>query len=252
MTQRDHEFATKYRLDINPVVLPAGEDAKTFSVAEAPYVGPGTLYNSGFLDGLSVDDAIDAAIRKIESLGAGKATTQFRLRDWGVSRQRYWGCPIPAIHCDTCGVVPVPEEDLPVKLPDVPAEAFKTPGNPMDRMPEWRNVPCPECKGPARRETDTFDTFVDSSWYFARFAGARDDKPVDKGDCDYWLPVDQYIGGVEHAILHLLYARYVTRAMKETGHLSLDEPFANLFTQGMVTHATYQDDRRAMGIAGGN
>ena len=245
---RDHEFATKYGLDIIPVVLPSGEDATSFSVADEPYVGPGTLYHSGFLDGLSVDDAIDAAIGKIEAMGIGRATTQFRLRDWGVSRQRYWGCPIPAIHCEKCGVVPVPEKDLPVKLPEVPASAFATPGNPMDRMPEWRNVPCPECKGPARRETDTFDTFVDSSWYFARFAtdpAARDHSAVDKADCDYWLPVDQYIGGVEHAILHLLYARFFTRAMKDCGHLSVDEPFARLFTQGMVTHATYRDSKGA-------
>jgi leucyl-tRNA synthetase len=173
---------------------------------------------------------------------AGKATTNWRLRDWGVSRQRYWGCPIPAVHCEACGVVPVKEKDLPVLLPDVPAEAFKTPGNPLDRTPSWRNVPCPDCEKPARRETDTMDTFVDSSWYFARFAAGRADKPVDKADADYWLPVDQYIGGVEHAILHLLYARWFTRAMKATGHLSASEPFANLFTQGMVTHATYRDE----------
>jgi leucyl-tRNA synthetase len=241
---RDHEFAKKYRLDIIAVVLPEGEDAKTFSVDEAPYVGPGTLFNSGFLDGLSVDDAIEAATLKIEAMGMGAAATQWRLRDWGVSRQRYWGCPIPAIHCDKCGVVPVPEKDLPVLLPEAPASAFATPGNPMDRMPEWRNIPCPECHGPAGRETDTMDTFVDSSWYFARFAtdpARREKGPVDKADCDYWLPVDQYIGGIEHAILHLLYARFFTRAMKGSGHLSIDEPFANLFTQGMVTHATYQD-----------
>jgi leucyl-tRNA synthetase len=241
---RDHEFAKKYRLDIIPVVLPPGQDPKTFAISDEPYIGPGTLYNSGFLDGLSVDDAIDAAIVRIESMGAGKASTQYRLRDWGVSRQRFWGCPIPAIHCDRCGVVPVPEKDLPVKLPEVDASVFKTPGNPLDRMPEWRDVPCPNCSGAARRETDTFDTFVDSSWYFARFATdpkAWENGPVDKADADYWLPVDQYIGGVEHAILHLLYARFFSRAMKATGHLSVDEPFANLFTQGMVTHATYKD-----------
>ncbi|NWG92045.1 MAG: leucine--tRNA ligase [Parvularculaceae bacterium] len=242
--ERDHDFAVKYRLDIIPVVLPPGEDPKTFSVEGGPYVGPGTLFNSGFLDGLSVDAAIEAAIAKIAAIGIGRAATQWRLRDWGVSRQRYWGCPIPAIHCATCGVVRVPEKDLPVKLPEVPAAAFKTPGNPMDRMPEWLNVPCPECQGPARRETDTMDTFVDSAWYFARFAtdvAHRGNGPVDKADCDYWLPVDQYIGGIEHAILHLLYARFFTRAMKNAGHLSIEEPFANLFTQGMVTHATYQD-----------
>ncbi len=239
--ERDHAFATKYGLDILPVVLPPGENAADFSVASAPYLGPGTIYNSGFLNGLSDSEAIDAAIAKIEKMARGKATTQYRLRDWGVSRQRYWGCPIPAVHCARCGVVPVPERDLPVELPEVDADAFKTPGNPLDRLPEWRDVPCPECSGAARRETDTFDTFIDSSWYFARFAAARDDRPVDKADADYWLPVDQYIGGIEHAILHLLYARYFTRAMKEAGYLSVEEPFANLFTQGMVTHATYKD-----------
>ena len=242
---RDFDFAKKYRLDIIPVVLPPDADPATFSVDDEPYVGPGTLFNSDFLNGLSVEAAIEKAIARIEATGRGAATTQYRLRDWGVSRQRYWGCPIPAIHCEKCGVAPVPEEDLPVKLPDVPADAFRTPGNPLDRTPEWRNVPCPECQGPAKRETDTMDTFVDSSWYFARFAAGRDDRPVDKADSDYWLPVDQYIGGIEHAILHLLYARYFARAMTETGHFSVTEPFANLFTQGMVTHATYKD-------AGGN
>jgi leucyl-tRNA synthetase len=239
--QRDLDFARKYGLAVTPVVLPPGEDAGDFAIADKAYTDEGVLYNSAFLNGLSIDAAIDAAIAKVEALGRGEATVQWRLRDWGVSRQRYWGCPIPAIHCEACGVVPVPAKDLPVLLPEVPAEAFKTPGNPLDRTPAWRNVPCPSCSKPARRETDTMDTFVDSSWYFARFAAARPDKPVDKADADYWLPVDQYIGGIEHAILHLLYARWFTRAMKATGHLSASEPFANLFTQGMVTHATYKD-----------
>ena len=173
-------------------------------------------------------------------MGLGKGVTQYRLRDWGVSRQRYWGCPIPAIHCEKCGIVPVPVKDLPVKLPE---EAdFSVPGNPLDRHPTWKHVDCPECGGKARRETDTFDTFVDSSWYFARFASQPEDKPTNRDIVDYWLPVDQYIGGVEHAILHLLYARYFTRMMKQCGHVSLDEPFANLFTQGMVVHATYRDE----------
>jgi leucyl-tRNA synthetase len=240
---RDLEFARKYGLDVIPVVLPPGADPETFKIEDQPYLGPGVLYRSGFLDGLPVDAAIEAAIARVESMGLGRASTHFRLRDWGVSRQRYWGCPIPAIHCETCGVVPVPETDLPVRLPEVAASAFKTPGNPLDRMPEWRNVACPTCGGRGLRETDTFDTFVDSSWYFARFAAARDDKPIDRTDADYWLPVDQYIGGIEHAILHLLYARFVTRAMKDCGHLSVEEPFANLFTQGMLTHATYRDAR---------
>ncbi|MCB2112260.1 MAG: leucine--tRNA ligase [Parvularculaceae bacterium] len=242
---RDFEFAKKYRLDIIPVVLPFGADAGEFSVDQESYVGPGSLFNSDFLDGLTVEAAIEKAIEKIEGLGIGRAATQFRLRDWGVSRQRFWGCPIPAIHCEKCGVVPVPAKDLPVELPHVDAAVFKTPGNPLDRMPEWRNVPCPECSGAAKRETDTFDTFVDSSWYFARFAtdpAKWPSGPVDKGDCDYWMPVDQYIGGIEHAILHLLYARFFTRAMKKAGHVSMEEPFANLFTQGMVTHATYKDE----------
>jgi len=242
--ERDFDFAKKYRLDIIPVVLPPGADPADVKIVDEPYVGPGALYNSDFLNGLAVDAAIEASIAKIEAMGRGEASTQFRLRDWGVSRQRFWGCPIPAIHCEKCGVQPVPEKDLPVVLPEVDAAVFKTPGNPLDRMPEWRNVPCPACAGPARRETDTFDTFVDSSWYFARFAtdpASWAKGPVDKSDCDYWLPDDQYIGGIEHAILHLLYARFFTRAMKDVGHVSIDEPFANLFTQGMVTHATYQD-----------
>ena len=243
--QRDHDFATKYGLDIIPVVLPPGADAATFSVADAPYVGEGTLYHSGFLDGLSVEAGLEAAIAKIEAMGLGARATNWRLRDWGVSRQRYWGCPIPAVHCAECGVVPVPEAELPVLLPDVDAAAFRTPGNPMARDAAFLDVPCPDCGGPAKRETDTMDTFVDSSWYFARFATrpeARAEGPVSKEDADYWLPVDQYIGGVEHAILHLLYARWFARAMKATGHLSVEEPFENLFTQGMVTHATYRDD----------
>ncbi len=238
--QRDFDFATKYGLPIPPVVLPEGADAATYGLDGEPYVGPGKIFNSGFLDGMSVDDAIAAAIQKIEQMGLGKGVTQYRLRDWGVSRQRYWGCPIPAIHCETCGIVPVPAKDLPVKLPE---EAdFSVPGNPLDRHPTWKHVDCPECGAKARRETDTFDTFVDSSWYFARFASQPDDKPMTRDIVDYWLPVDQYIGGIEHAILHLLYARYFTRMMKQCGHVSLDEPFANLFTQGMVVHATYRDE----------
>jgi leucyl-tRNA synthetase len=241
--QRDHDFATKYGLEILPVVLPEGEDPNIFSVAQKPYIGPGRLYRSEFLNGLTVEAGIEAAIAALENAGLGRGETQYRLRDWGVSRQRYWGCPIPAIHCASCGVVPVPDKDLPVRLPDIPASEFKTPGNPLARNAAFLNVPCPECARPAKRETDTFDTFVDSSWYYARFAAARADRPVDKAAADYWLPVDQYIGGVEHAILHLLYARWFARAMKATGHLTVDEPFARLFTQGMVTHATYKDQK---------
>ena len=239
--QRDLDFVRKYGLEVLPVVLPEGADPATFTIDDEPYIGPGNMFNSGFLDGLPTDEALAAAIAKIEEMGDGEATTNYRLRDWGVSRQRYWGCPIPAIHCTECGVVPVPEKDLPVVLPKVDAAEFKIPGNPLGRADEWLNVACPTCAKPAKRETDTFDTFMDSSWYFARFAAARDDKPVDRAEADYWLPVDQYIGGIEHAILHLLYARYFTRAMKETGHSSVSEPFENLFTQGMVTHATYKN-----------
>lgn len=239
--QRDLDFVRKYGLEVIPVVLPPDADPETFEIGDEAYVGPGTLYNSDFLNGMSVEEGIAAAIAKIEAMGQGEATTNYRLRDWGVSRQRYWGCPIPAIHCETCGVVPVPESDLPVTLPKVDAAEFKIPGNPLGRAEGWLAVDCPQCGKAARRETDTFDTFMDSSWYFARFAAARDDKPVDRDDVDYWLPVDQYIGGIEHAILHLLYARYFTRAMKETGHLSVSEPFDNLFTQGMVVHETYLD-----------
>ena len=240
--QRDLDFARKYELRVVPVVLPKDEDPATFSVDDVAYVGPGTLYNSDFLDGKGVDEGIKTAIDRIENMGVGEATTNYRLRDWGVSRQRYWGCPIPAIHCEKCGVVPVPAEDLPVELPNVDASEFKIPGNPLDRAVDWKTTTCPQCGGPATRETDTFDTFIDSSWYFARFAAAEEEAPVNKSDADYWLPVDQYIGGVEHAILHLLYARFFTRAMKDTGWLSAEEPFANLFTQGMVTHETYQDE----------
>ncbi len=239
--QRDYEFARKYDLAITPVVLPPGEDAKTYKVSDVPYIGPGTVYHSQFLDGLDVEAAKSKGIAEIEKRGAGSGVIQYRLRDWGVSRQRYWGCPIPVIHCQSCGVVPVPEKDLPVKLPD--DVTFDKPGNPLEHHPTWKNVPCPKCGKPGRRETDTCDTFVDSSWYFARYCSATNpDKPVEKSQADYWLPVDQYVGGVEHAILHLLYARYVTRAMKVTGHLDIDEPFTGLFTQGMVTHESYKDE----------
>ncbi|HEU0117806.1 MAG TPA: leucine--tRNA ligase [Alphaproteobacteria bacterium] len=239
--QRDLDFARKYNLKVTPVVLSPGEEKKnTFEGSEA-YTGPGTIYNSKFLDGLEIEDAKQKSISEIEKRGAGKGTIQFRLRDWGVSRQRYWGCPIPIIHCETCGAVPVPEKDLPVKLPD--DVTFDKPGNPLDHHPTWKNVACPKCNKPARRETDTCDTFVDSSWYFARYCSAKNpDVPVEKSQADYWLPVDQYVGGVEHAILHLLYSRFFTRAMKATGHLSVTEPFTGLFTQGMVTHESYKDE----------
>ncbi|HVZ28767.1 MAG TPA: leucine--tRNA ligase [Asticcacaulis sp.] len=237
--QRDFDFATKYGLKITEVVLPQGADPATFKVGDEPYAGPGTLFNSAFLDGLDIEAAKDRAIAEIEAMGLGEGATVFRLRDWGVSRQRYWGCPIPVIHCDACGVVPVPDDQLPVVLPE--DVTFDVPGNPLERHPTWKHVKCPHCGKDARRETDTLDTFVDSSWYFARFTDPKADNPINKPAADYWLAVDQYIGGIEHAVLHLLYARFITRALKHCGYLSVEEPFAGLFTQGMLTHETYKD-----------
>jgi leucyl-tRNA synthetase len=237
--QRDLDFAHKYNLAVMPVVLPPDADAATFAIGNEAYVGPGTAYNSGFLDGLEVDGAKRAAIEKLAELGVGAGVTNWRLRDWGMSRQRPWGCPIPVIHCDACGIVPVPDDQLPVRLPD--DAKFDKPGNPLDYHPTWKHVACPSCGKPALRETDTCDTFVDSSWYFARFCCASTkDKPLDRAAVDHWMPVDQYIGGIEHAILHLLYSRFFARAMKETGYLAVKEPFAGLFTQGMVNHESYR------------
>ncbi len=235
--QRDHDFSSKYGLPILPVVRPrdAGAD---FSVAKAPFTDDGVLFNSRFLDGLDVSAAKRRVIAELETQAQGQGVVNWRLRDWGVSRQRYWGCPIPVIHCDSCGVVPVPADQLPVVLPE--DVDFSRPGNPLDHHPAWKHVACPACGKPARRETDTFDTFVDSSWYFARFCSPRADGPVTRAAVDAWLPVDQYIGGIEHAILHLLYSRFFTRAMRAAGHVTLDEPFAGLFTQGMVQHESYK------------
>jgi leucyl-tRNA synthetase len=237
--QRDLDFAHAYALDVIPVVVPEGRDPATFSITDEPYLGPGRLANSGFLDGLSTDEAKRAAIRRLEEMGFGEGVVNWRLRDWGVSRQRYWGCPIPVIHCRSCGVVPVPDDQLPVILPE--DVTFDRPGNPLDHHPTWKYVNCPACGAPAQRETDTCDTFVDSSWYFARFCSPHAEAPVMRDAVDAWLPVDQYIGGIEHAILHLLYARFFTRAMQQTGFLSETEPFAGLFTQGMVNHESYRD-----------
>jgi leucyl-tRNA synthetase len=242
--QRDLEFARAYGLPVVPVVLPSGVDAKRFAIGDEAYTGDGTLINSAFLDGLSVEAAkekiADYLTRKrVKRAPQGERRTEFRLRDWGISRQRYWGCPIPMIHCERCGIVPVQEKNLPVKLPE--DVTFDGRGNPLDHHPTWKHVACPQCGGPATRETDTMDTFVDSSWYFARFCSPRASEPVDSNAVGYWLPVDQYIGGVEHAIVHLLYARFFARAMHKTGHLLIDEPFKGLFTQGMVTHETYKD-----------
>jgi leucyl-tRNA synthetase len=233
--QRDFEFATKYRLPIVRVVAANADEADApLTEVEA---GDGTLVNSGFLDGMSVDEAKRAVIGCAESEGWGEGKTVWRLRDWGVSRQRYWGTPIPFIHCAACGVVPVPKDQLPVVLPE--DVDLSVPGNPLVRHPTWKHVDCPQCGGKAERETDTLDTFVDSSWYFLRFASQPADRPFDPAEVARWLPVNQYIGGVEHAILHLLYARFWTRALARTGKLEVQEPFASLFTQGMVTHETY-------------
>ena len=240
--QRDLDFARKYNLPVVPVVMPRDGDAASFAIGDIAYDGDGVMINSRFLDGMSIEEAFDTVASKLSAASLGNAPqaerkVNFRLRDWGISRQRYWGCPIPVIHCDDCGVLPVPKQDLPVKLPD--DVTFDQPGNPLDRHPTWRHVACPQCGKDARRETDTMDTFVDSSWYFVRFTAPWENQPTDEAAANHWLPVDQYIGGIEHAILHLLYSRFFTRAMRETGHLDVKEPFKGLFTQGMVVHETY-------------
>jgi leucyl-tRNA synthetase len=235
--QRDFEFAKKYGLPIRRVVA-ASTDVASEPLGEGAESAPGVAVNSRFLDGLSTEKAAAEVIRRAQEGGWGHGTVQYRLRDWGVSRQRYWGTPIPIIHCPVCGAVPVPREQLPVVLPD--DVDFESPGNALDRHPTWKHVGCPSCGGPATRETDTLDTFVDSSWYFIRFASQPADKPFDRTEAEKWLPVAQYIGGVEHAILHLLYARFWTRALQRLGKIAMAEPFAGLFTQGMVTHETYR------------
>ncbi|HSR54617.1 MAG TPA: leucine--tRNA ligase, partial [Alphaproteobacteria bacterium] len=237
--QRDLEFARKYDLPVRPVVIPPGEAAAGFEIGDEAYVGDGVHANSEFLDGLDVPEAKAEAARRLEALGLGEAQVTYRLRDWGVSRQRYWGCPIPIIYCPDCGPVPVPEDDLPVTLPE--DVNFDEPGNPLARHPTWKQVDCPGCGKAAERETDTFDTFFESSWYFARYCTPDADEPFGKKEAEYWLPVDQYVGGIEHAVLHLLYSRFFTRALKTCGYLDLEEPFAGLLTQGMVCHETYRD-----------
>ncbi len=236
--QRDLDFARKYDLPVKPVVLPPDATADSFKIGTEAYTGPGRIYNSEFMDGMSIEAAKAEAIARIEADGRGQGSTVYRLRDWGVSRQRYWGCPIPVVHCAKCGPVPVPDDQLPVRLPD--DVTFDKPGNPLAHHPSWKHTTCPSCGGAAERETDTLDTFVDSSWYFARFANSKAATPVDREAADYWLGVDQYIGGVEHAVLHLLYARFITRALKDEGMVGVAEPFAGLFTQGMVTHETFK------------
>ncbi|MFN4202298.1 MAG: leucine--tRNA ligase [Tabrizicola sp.] len=245
--QRDFEFASKYRLPIRAVFVAEGAEDAPLAEAFVPMKSERVRYIRGFA-GAEVqtgDEGVAAAIAHAEAQGYGQGVTKYRLRDWGVSRQRYWGCPIPVVHCPTCGVVPEKKENLPVELPyDV---SFDVPGNPLDRHPTWKHCACPKCGAPARRETDTMDTFVDSSWYFARFTAPRATTPTVPEDADYWMNVDQYIGGIEHAILHLLYSRFFARAMHKTGHLPAKaiEPFNALFTQGMVTHEIYmtRDDQ---------
>ncbi|TDW63892.1 leucyl-tRNA synthetase [Novosphingobium sp. PhB55] len=234
--QRDFEFATKYGLPILRVVAASEADADKPFDGESE-AGDGVCVHSDFLNGMAVKDAKAAVIARAEAEGWGEGKTVWRLRDWGVSRQRYWGTPIPFIHCEVCGVVPVPKKHLPVTLPE--DVDFTTPGNPLVRHPTWKHVDCPQCGHAARRETDTLDTFVDSSWYFLRFASQPEDRPFDPAKIAEWLPVEQYIGGIEHAILHLLYARFWTRALARIGKIEVKEPFASLFTQGMVTHETY-------------
>ncbi len=242
--QRDLDFVNAYGLGNVPVVCPEGQDPATFTVTTLAYDGEGRMINSRFLDGMTIAAAREEVTKRLEAVDIGgkpQAARQvnFRLRDWGISRQRYWGCPIPVIHCESCDVVPAPKESLPIELPqDVQLDVT---GNPLDHHPTWKHVACPNCGKPARRETDTMDTFVDSSWYFARFTDPWNTQaPTDKAVADHWLPVDQYIGGIEHAILHLLYSRFFTRAMQATGHVGLSEPFKGLFTQGMVVHETYK------------
>jgi leucyl-tRNA synthetase len=242
--QRDLDFVNKYGLGNTPVVCPEGQDPKTFVITDIAYDGEGRMINSRFLDGMTIEQAKEEVAKRLENelrgnMPVGERQVNFRLRDWGISRQRYWGCPIPVIHCPTCGVVPVPDKDLPVVLPE--DVSFDKPGNALDHHPTWKHVACPQCGAKAQRETDTMDTFVDSSWYFARFTDPwNENAPTTPAVADRMMPVDQYIGGVEHAILHLLYSRFFTRAMKATGHIGMDEPFAGMFTQGMVVHETYQ------------
>ena len=242
--QRDLDFVNKYKLGNIPVVCPEGQDPKTFVISDTAFDGEGRMINSRFLDGMTIEQAKEEVAKRLEretrgNAPVGERQVNFRLRDWGISRQRYWGCPIPVIHCPKCDVVPVPDKDLPVTLPE--DATFDRPGNALDHHPTWKHVACPRCGGKAQRETDTMDTFVDSSWYFARFTDPwNENAPTTPDVVDRMMPVDQYIGGVEHAILHLLYSRFFTRAMKATGHIGMKEPFAGMFTQGMVVHETYQ------------
>ena len=235
--QRDLDFSRKYDLDVTAVVAP--KDTGTINIENEAYTDDGIIIKSDFLNGMTTDEARTTIIDKLVEMGAGEKKVNFRLRDWGVSRQRYWGCPIPIIYCDDCGAVPVPKNQLPVELPD--DVSFDTPGNPLAHHPTWKHTSCPNCSKDALRETDTFDTFFESSWYFARFCSDASSDGLVKELCDKRLPIDLYIGGVEHAVLHLLYSRFFTRALRDCGHISVKEPFKGLQTQGMVCHETYKD-----------
>ncbi len=239
--QRDLDFARQHGLTVKPVVLPEDAEEDSFAITETAWTGEGRMINSRFLDGLKIADAIVRATERLQEKSLGRKKTTWRLRDWGISRQRYWGCPIPVVHCSHCGIVPVARAELPITLPE--EVSFDQPGNPLEHHEAWRSTPCPACGANAERDTNTFDTFVESSWYFLRFCDPRNDDRVVSDEAQEWLPVDQYIGGIEHAILHLLYARFFTRALKDCGHLkNLVEPFGGLFTQGMVCHATFRDE----------
>jgi len=237
--QRDLDFARKYDLPVVPVICPKDADPASFTIENEAFTDDGIMINSDFMNGMSVEEAKKAIFNKCDELNIGQKEVNYRLRDWGVSRQRYWGCPIPIIHCESCGIVPVPSDQLPVELPE--DVNFDEPGNPLDRHPSWKHVDCPSCGKAATRETDTFDTFFESSWYFARYCSPTSENGIDKAAADYWMSVDQYIGGVEHAVLHLLYSRFFTRALKKCGYLSAEEPFKGLLTQGMICHETYKD-----------
>ncbi|MEG3639426.1 leucine--tRNA ligase [Magnetococcus sp. PR-3] len=236
--QRDFEFAKKHEIDIQVVIQPEGETLQADALTEA-YTGPGELVNSGEFSGLDNEAAKQTIAEYFEAKGMGKGTVNYRLRDWGISRQRYWGNPIPMVHCNSCGVVPIPEDQLPVALPK--EVDFSAPGNPLERHPTWKHCDCPKCGQPARRETDTMDTFMESSWYFLRYCCPDlGGVPLDKARTNRWMPVDQYVGGIEHAVLHLLYARFFHKALRDVGEVDCDEPFARLLTQGMVRKDTHK------------
>ena len=239
--QRDLDFAIKYKLDIIPVILPKDTSVEEFKINKIAYTENGVLINSGFLNGKKIEEAKKIILEKLIEKNIGSEKINYRLKDWGLSRQRYWGCPIPILYREDGKIIPVPKKDLPVRLPEI--LKFSGSGNALKEITEWKETVCPETGLKATRETDTFDTFFESSWYFLRYCNPRNEKPFLEEDINYWLPVDQYIGGIEHAILHLLYSRFFVKALRDTGHLKIDEPFAGLFTQGMVTHITFKNNK---------